>query len=315
MTPPEEAQAAFASWYASLRLYAGGFPARGTLGGALVVLEHLKVDFDLRIEKYTARGGSQIVGASGAAVASILGSFGETRSFLSEGGRTNRGLRGDIASMLSALDASHLRVLPLDERIAVLEGLQRFLVERVREYHNRQRLRLSYNPAKSIWQFVSDLLALAREVGKAQYLVGAKLQLRFPQELIENHSYSTADAQLGRPGDFAVGKTALHVTVSPMTAVYGRCKRNLDAGLGVYLLVPAHSVVGAKQNAEATAPGQIVVEAIETFVAQNIDELTTFGKDDRVGQLRLLIEMYNYRVDAIERDKSLLIELPPNLHS
>src|SRR4029079_4533025 len=248
---------------------------RGTLGGALVVLERLKGDFDLTIETHTAKGGAQVVGANGAAVASILARFGETRPFLSEGGRTNRGLRGDIASMLSALDAAQLHALPAAERVAALEELQHVLVERVREYHNRQRLRPMYNPARSTWQFVSDLLALAREVGKegqvAQYLVGAKLQLLFPHEIIENYSYSTADTQLGRPGDFALGKTAFHITVSPLMAVYERCKRNLDAGYASYLLVPEHSVVGAKQNAEATAPGQIVVEAIQTFVAQNID--------------------------------------------
>jgi hypothetical protein len=36
----------------------------------------------------------------------------------------------------------------------------------------------------------------------AQYLVGAKLALRFPTEKIGNESYSTADVQLNRPGDF-----------------------------------------------------------------------------------------------------------------
>jgi hypothetical protein len=317
MAERDEALAIFAAWYAGLRQYGGGFPARGTIAGALVVLEQLKANDDLSIETYTARGGAQIVGASGAAVASILARFGETRPFLSEGGRTNRGLRGDIAAMLAALRTAGLDALDPAERAAVIEGLQRYLVERVRDYHNRQRLRISYAPAKTTWQFVRDLLTAARDAGKegqvAQYLVGAKLALRFPRERIDNFSYSTADQQLGRPGDFALGGTAFHVTVSPLTAVYERCRRNLAAGYGVYLLVPEHSVVGAKQNAEATAPGRIAVEAIESFVAQNLDELATFGQDERAAQLRLLIETYNRRVDAVERDKSLLIELPPNL--
>ncbi len=98
-----------------------------------------------------------------------------------------------------------------------------------------------------------------------------------------------------------------------MTGVYGRCRSNLEAGYGVYLLVPDHGVVGAKQNAEAIAPGQIGVQAIEAFVAQNLDELAIFGKGDRRAQLRQLVETYNRRVDAIELDKSLLMELPPNL--
>lgn len=314
---PEGIAARFADWYAGLRRYSGDFPARGTIGGALVVLDRLKEDFDLSIERHTARGGAQIVGASGAAVAAVLARFGETRPFLSEGGRTNRGLRGDIASMLLALGATDLGALSPADRAEALRELQHFLAERVREYHNRQRLRIAFDSAVSTWQFVRNLLAVAREAGKegqvAQYLVGAKLQLRFPDEAIENFSYSTADTQLGRPGDFALGRTAFHVTVSPMVAVYGRCERNLAAGYAVYLLVPEHAVVGAKQNAEAVAPGRIVVESIETFVAQNIDELTIFGKDDRAPQLRALVDVYNRRVDAIERDKSLLIELPSRL--
>ncbi len=55
-----------------------------------------------------------------------------------------------------------------------------------------------------------------------------------------------------------------------MTGVYGRCRANLEAGYGVCLLVPEHGVVGAKQNAEAIAPGQIGVQAIESIVAQNL---------------------------------------------
>src|SRR5687767_6884869 len=91
-----EPETAFAEWYAGLRLYAGGFPARGTIGGALVVLERLKVACDLNIDAHTAQGGAQIAGASGAAVTTLLERFGEMRPFLSEGGRTNRGLRGDV---------------------------------------------------------------------------------------------------------------------------------------------------------------------------------------------------------------------------
>lgn len=103
MTADQDFEAVFVAWYEGLRHHSGGFPARGTIGGALVVLERLKLQFEPTIEAHTAKGGSQIVGASGAAVASILSRFGEVRPFLSEGGRTNRSLRGDINAMLSAI--------------------------------------------------------------------------------------------------------------------------------------------------------------------------------------------------------------------
>ncbi|NLB48910.1 MAG: DUF4928 family protein [Erysipelotrichia bacterium] len=224
---------------------------------------------------------------------------------------------GDIGKMLEAIGAAGLEQLNVDERIEVLEYFQLFLVDKVREYHSRQRLKAVYNPSQTTWQAVNDLLALARETGKegpvAQYLIGAKLQLRFPHVKIGNESYSTADDQLGRPGDFLVGDTAFHVTVAPMTAVYEKCKRNIEDGFRVYLLVPDRSLVGAKQNAEMVAPGKITVESIESFVAQNIEELSVFSKDRIIVGFHRLLETYNERVNATEVDKSMLIEIPRNL--
>jgi hypothetical protein len=66
------------------------------MAGALVVLEQLKENYDLNIDAHTAPGGSQVRGVSGAAVKRILETHDETRPFSSEGGRTNRGLRGDM---------------------------------------------------------------------------------------------------------------------------------------------------------------------------------------------------------------------------
>jgi hypothetical protein len=147
----------------------------------------------------------------------------------------------------------------------------------------------------------------------AQYLIGAKLQLRFPELKVSNDSFSTADDQLGRKGDFLIGDTAFHVTVAPMQAVYDKCKSNLDAGYRVYLLVPEDKVVGARQNAEVVAAGKISVEAIESFVGQNIEELSTFAQKKLLVRLLKLLQTYNERVDAAEADKSMLIEIPGNL--
>ncbi len=200
----EEAKASFEIWYHSLKRYAGGFPARGTIGGALVVLDRLIENFDPDINAHTAGGGAQIKGASGDAVGRILERYGESRPFLSEGGRTNRGLRGDIKSMLVVINSLGLEVLTVDERNATLQSFQVFLVDRVRDYHNSQRLEIVFDGSKSTWQIVHDLLEKAGESRKAgpvaQYLIGAKIQLRFPHIVIDNHSYSTADIQLVQLG-------------------------------------------------------------------------------------------------------------------
>jgi hypothetical protein len=316
VTAQQSANNAFVRWYEHLQEYSG-FPAKGTIAGALLVLDHLQNDFDLNIDSHTAKGGSQVRGASGAAVRRILESFGETRPFVSEGGRTNRGLRGDINEMLKAIDVADLARLPLKKRNAILRGFQQFLVERVQEFHNLQRLEVVYDPAKSTWQSIQDLLGRASEGGKdgpvAQYLVGAKLQMRFPDMEISNESYSTADVQLGRPGDFHVGDTVFHVTVAPMSGVYEKCGRNLEQGLKVYLLVPDRLVTGTRQNAELQATGRIAVQSIESFVSQNIDELSRFSNREVRNAFRQLLEIYNERVDLAETNKSMMIEIPSNL--
>jgi hypothetical protein len=307
---------AISRWFENLKRYSG-FPAKGSISGALVVLERLQTEFTLNIDAHTAKGGSQVSGASGEAVRRILAEFGETRPFVSEGGRTNRGLRGDIKTMLDALKSADLRNVTSAQRQLVLVECQRFLVSQVREFHNRQRLTFVYDQNRSVRQCVMDVLAAARLNGKegpvAQYLVGAKLKLRFPEKNIENKSYSTADAQQNRPGDFLLGTAAIHVTVAPMSAVFAKCQRNIHDGLRPYLLVPEKLLVGARQNAELNVEGPIEIESIESFVAQNILELAEFSGELLPNQFRRLLEIYNERVDDVEIDKSMLIELPAPL--
>jgi hypothetical protein len=320
MSVSQQALHAFDEWYRSLPSHAAsGGPARGTIGAALVVLDRLKEDCILDLVAHRAPGGSQIQGASGAAVKGILARFGERRPFLSEGGRTNRGGPGDIGRMLDALKQIRLDRQSADVRIQILETLQGILVDRIREWHNRQRLTFTFDRSHSTWQVVREMLERARETGKegpvAQHLVGAKLQLRYPGIEVENFSYCTSDVQQGRSGDFLLGDTAFHVTVSPTPGHYEKCKENLREGLRVYLIVPDRMLIGARQNAEGIEPGRIFVESIEGFVGGNVDEMSAFARSSMVEQFRLLLELYNCRVDAVETDKSMLIEIPRPLSS
>jgi hypothetical protein len=310
--PPE-----FLQWYEHLRNFTNGIPARGTMSGALIVLERLKTDPVLDIQAHTAGGGSQIRGASGEAIKRILAAHGETRPFLSEGGRTNRGLRGDIEHLLDSLHRIELDKIPEDDRITLLNLMQEFLIDKVRDYHNLQKVKFVFSPAQSTWENISRLLETANVPNKegpvSQYLVGAKLSLRFPDLDISNESFSTADIQLGRVCDFLVGNTAIHVTVSPMSGVFDKCKRNIDEGYRPLLVVPHDKVLGSMQIAEETAPGKIMVISLESFISQNIEELSGFSGDKLRSKFRSLLDIYNLRVDQTEMDKSLLIEIPENL--
>lgn len=313
----DQALVAFRGWYDGLKRFSG-IPAKGTLAGALVVLDRLKTDFNLDIEEHTAAGGSQIKGASGEAIRKLLADFGETRPFVSEGGRTNRGLRGDIKSLLDTLRAAEWDEINDDEHTEVLTAMQEELVDAVRGFHSRQRLRIGFDPNKSTWQLVQELLTAAAETGKggpvAQYLVGAKLQLRFPDLVISNDTYSTADVQLGRQGDFLIGDTAFHVTVAPMPKLFTKCQANIRAGYRPFLIVSDAQVLGARQLVQSfDLAGRVPVESLESFIAQNLEELSGFARDQRAAAFRRLLDLYNRRVDAVEIDKSMLIDIPDNL--
>jgi len=306
----------FEAWYRSLQKYSG-FPAKGTMAGALVVLDQLKEAYDLGIDAHTAKGGSQISGASGAAVRRILANFDETRPFVSEGGRTNRGLRGDIETMLSVLKSLKLTKVAKERRNKVIEDCQRFLVDQVRKFHSRQRIEIAFDPSMTTRDLVQQFLANAKEREQsgqvAQYLVGAKLALRFPDLEISNDSYSTADKQLGRAGDFLVKDTAFHITMTPMDNVYVRCRKNAEQGLRIYLLVPDDHVQSARRRAKDEVPGRVAVESIESFVGQNVEEMANFSQDEHKAMFHRLLVTYNQRVKAIEVDKSVMIKIPTNL--
>jgi hypothetical protein len=292
-------------------------PARGSVAGSLVVLEGLKENYVLELDQFRTSGKSQIRGVSGSAVQQITERYGETRSFLSEGGRTNRGLAAAISALLDTLRPLGLEGLSSAQRTKILSELQRFLVDKIREYFSRERLKIAYDPTRTTWDAIHSILREAQDNGKggpvAEYLVGAKLALRFPDVEVENKSFSTADALTARPGDFFIGDTAFHVTVHPTPGHFQRCQANIRQGMKVYLLVPDGVLAAARQIAILTAPGQISVESIESFVSQNLDEISVFSKNEMVTGIAQLLEIYNHRVDAVENDKSLLIEIPHNL--
>ncbi|MBP6812091.1 MAG: DUF4928 family protein [Saprospiraceae bacterium] len=308
----------FEEWYKSLKIVKSNKgPANGTIATTLVLLQRLKEHYNLDFDSHIANGGAQIKGASGIAVASILKSFGETRPFAREGGRTNRGGQGDIRPLFTILGKLLLEKLDESNRNTVLSEYQRYLVDRIRDYHNRQKLKITFNPTQPTRQIIHDLLIIASNEGKggpvAQHLVGAKLQLRFPYIEISNESTNTADQPTKRSGDFAVGDAVFHVTVHPMQSVFEKCRANLTEGLKVFLIVPDDKLIGTRQLAADSAIDMVAIESIESFVSQNIEEISSFNSGNLKRNIINLIKLYNERVDEAETDKSLMIELPSNL--
>lgn len=296
----------------------------GVLSTGLIVTGHIRKGFPLTEDKVAS--GSQISGLSGGAVAKVLALYGESRKFLSEGGRTSRGSRGRGIELASSYteglaDLSHvdLDVQVLD---ALVEAGQRWFVERLQvEYFSKQRIEADIFPDQPISLAVEALLKAGDEKGGntagavAQHLVGAKLSLRFPHENIGLDSYTTADQQTNRQGDFTVGDTAFHVTMRPTQALIDvRCKANISHGYRPVVLVPGKLVAAAAQLAEiASLSSKVSIVSIESFVGLNVEEMGIFRADEIRSGLRALLDKYNERIMQAESDLSLQIEIPYNL--
>ena len=287
---------------------------RGNIAGGLVLLERLKSRFHLNIQNHRTPDGYQLKGATAAKAGEILARHGETRPLAKEGGRTNRGLLSNLEILLGVLRDEGADKLSGKARNELLDEMQSGLARRATELLNAKKIPFRHPSGMSSRDVLRRILNEAKKRGKegevAQHLVGAKLALRFPDLDIENRAASAADESAGRPGDFLVGDTAFHVTVAPNRGHYEKCRDNLDANLRVYLLVPNGHLLSARQIAKSEFGDRVAVESCESFVSQNIEELSGFSGDKIHGGFLRLLETYNARVREVEADLSLLVDIP-----
>ena len=223
----------------------------------------------------------------------------------------------NLAPLLAALSSSDIEILNSDGRDAAINSMQSFLVDRAKDIFNADVISFEYTPSTSCREIIAKILAVARERQKAgdvaEYLVGAKLSLRFPTYSIRNSAASAADEQTDEQGDFQINDCVFHVTVAPNLGHYEKCKQNIANGLRVFLLVPDDRLTGARQNADQEIGEVISVESIQSFVGQNIEELSEFSRDKVAHNIKLLLEKYNERVSEVETDLSLRIRIPAAL--
>jgi hypothetical protein len=60
---------------------------------------------------------------------------------------------------------------------------------------------------------------------------------------------------------------------------------------------------------EQLLAGRVAVESIESFISQNIEEISAFSKRKLPDGLRQLLKVYNKRVGMIEKRESIQIEI------
>ena len=294
----------------------------GIANGGLHLIEYFRRRFPLVEEDYVSSQRSQVRGLSGTSGDRIIARFlPGMRSIGTEAGRTSRGTLPAVQLLAGHLNdlALQIRSMSDKQRGILADSMQRWIVENpIRAYFERQKLAPALDTRYASPANVAAILAAAAERNQsgqvAQHIVGAKLARRYPDMEIENYSYSTADAPTNRPGDFVVGDTVFHVTMTPSPAVIQKCEKNTRDGYRPLLLVPENKREGALQMTDSMGLGRIVgVMGIEAFVGQNIEEIARFSRAELESQWRRFLEIYNSRVRQVEPDLSLQIEIPANL--
>lgn len=307
MTPLGNRLAAFAQQH--------GVKGKGPLSVMLVVTRHAK---ERRLplsgdDLLTERGG-QVLGLGRGAVQAILKEHGITRVLAEEGGRTSRGSIDHMRRYVAFLNSLHA------DRGADLDTIEAWWIDRVRDHFAASPFVLRLDQAKSLRAVLRDLLgqALVRQQegggtmyagAVLQHLVGAKLEVLQPGQ-VEHHGFAVKDEASGRPADYLIGETAIHVTMVPSEAVIKRCARNLAAGLRPVIVTTQKGVAAAEALAEqANLQGRIDIFEIEQFVASNIYERSGFTAERRRAPVEELINKYNEIIERHETDPSLKVDI------
>ena len=255
----------------------------------------------------------QVLGLGKAAVQAILKDYGIKRILAEEGGRTSRGSLGNMQEYVAFLNELQAQGLA-DPNL-----IESWWIDRVKDYFSAQPFVLKYDTSKSLRSIVHDLLAQASKRQKEnpgtmysgavlQHLVGAKLSLVLPDEVVKSHGFSVADAVSARAGDFLLDEVIIHVTTAPGEALMRKCLRNLEIGARPIVITTSESMAGTESLATIQGiAGRVDVLEAEQFLATNVYELSRFRTAERKITVERLIAAYNQIVEDCETDPSLRV--------
>lgn len=143
-----------------------------------------------------------------------------------------------------------------------------------------------------------------------QHLVGAKLEMLYPDQTIQHSGYSAADSPTGRSGNFEIGDCVIHVTTAPAKLLLDKCLDNLDRGLRpLAISTNAGAALAETLADEEGMSKRIEVLDITQFLVANMLKWTAFDDSKRRNTFEELIARYNVIVEACETDPSLKIEV------
>jgi hypothetical protein len=222
-------------------------------------------------------------------------------------GRRSSELRNWGPELLDILKSAGFTEASSDTRSSLIDAAQSVFASYLRRILEQEPLEVRVR-GRSAEAIIHEVLKQAEEKGKsgdvAQYLVGAKLALRFKRDIpvypankADRKSRSDREARLG---DFEIENAVIEVAIGlpdekHVTQVIEALE---DTDSEVWLLTREDRVpmwkneLGASDGLDIR---RVVITSVEAFVGQNITELGEFSTKGKLSHLQALFDLYNTR--------------------
>lgn len=271
----------------------------------LALLERLKHDPSLSLPDHLVKAGSAIVGHE------TLGKAAHERLKLEpinkNHGRRSSNIHDWGPPLLAMLEATNFETASQSKRNSVISDLQDQIASPLRALLADEPISVRTR-GRSAESVIAEILSIADSKGKAgpvaQYLVGAKLQLRFPDQkdriLIVGSNRGDRKSrsdESARRGDYDLGEYVFEVAVGlPDTKHLDQIQDVLDdPAVEMWLLVRSDRLAfwqGEVRHLDIDS-NRIVIASIELFVGQNVTELGGMKLKSQMLQLEQLFDIYN----------------------
>ena len=284
----------------------GGRLVAARLQTALALLEKLRTAPSLSLADHLASPGS-----SGLKSHETYGREAHKRLALKpinkNHGRRSSSLQDWGQELLEALRRSGFVETNPRARTRLIYTAQKFLGNELRAILDQDPMRVAVG-TRTAEAVIGDLLTQAGVKNKtgdvAQYLVGAKLMLRFditiPVHAANKPDRTSRSDSTPRLGDFEFNDAVIEVAVGPPDEKHIQQVAEIleDTTAEVWLLTRADRAAAWRnelENCNEIEMRRVVVASVEAFVGQNITELGGFSTASKANQLQALFAIYNSR--------------------
>lgn len=292
-------------------------PAR--LQSMLALLESLRERPELVLTLHLSDAGQSLIGHEtlGGNVHKRLGLTPLNKNH----GRRSSNLHAWGEPLLEMLRQAKFESADAGNKEAIIDEAQKPLGDLLRSILEEGPLRVKVQ-GKTAETVIAEILRLADKRQKAgdvaQYLVGAKLTIRFQRE-IPIHGANKGDRKShtdtgSRLGDFEIENSVLEVAVGlPDEKHLDQIESILEHPDREAWLLTREDRVGIWKIEVAKRFGvqvnRIVVVSVEAFVGQNISELAEFSSARKAERLKELVEVYNSKWVAVVGSLNIRIQL------